>query len=461
MVWATLWALVFGFGLSGFIQAFISKRALRRSLGDRRVISLVRASLFGMASSSCSYAASAMAKSLFAGGADFVTSMVFMFASTNLVLELGIVLLVLLGWPFLAAEIVGGLIMIVLLSLAGSAVFRGERLAGLERRVRGTDRSHQRDHETGESAVKFVVKVRSIGSWADAATYTIGDLKMLRKELVIGFLIAGYLSALVPVHLWSALFVSGHGALTSVENAFLGPLVAIVSFVCSVGNLPLAAALWSGGISFGGVISFIFADLITLPLLLIYRRQYGPVVMTWMLGVSWVVMALAGLATEALFSVLGLTPTSHPRVIVSAATFGFNGTTVLDLLALVVVAGMYYLAHNRDRWSTDNRYARDVICGMQVETETAPARLELDGHTYYFCSEHCQERFVLDPSRYLERSNVSTVTDNLRSQTERYAEDPICHMTVEISPGTLSAEVGGETYYFCGEGCRASFLQRH
>jgi YHS domain-containing protein len=238
-------------------------------------------------------------------------------------------------------------------------------------------------------------------------------------------------------------------------------LVAIVSFVCSVGNLPLAAALWSGGISFGGVVSFIFADLITLPLLLIYRRQYGRAVMLRMLGVSWVVMALAGLATEALFSILAIVPRSRPRVIVSGSIVGLNITTALDVVAIITFGGVYYLARHRDRWSQNDRYAIDVVCGMQVEKETAPSTAEFEDVLYFFCSEHCQIRFDRDPSRFGLSSRSAIVTGMAPDLQDGESEDPVCHMTVTVSEDALSAVVGGETYYFCGEGCRRSFMLEH
>ena len=237
---------------------------MQRVLGDHRPAAVARASGFGMVSSSCSYAASAMAKSLFQKGADFVSSMVFMFASTNLVVELGIVLVVLMGWQFAAAEFVGGPIMIVLLALTSGFVLRGALVARARARLRaGDDESH---HDRTLERTPWRQKLTSRAGWSDAAGYTIADITMLRKELVIGYGVAGFLTVLVPTHVWNAVFVEGHGFWTSLENVLVGPLIAFISFVCSIGNVPMAAALWHGGISFGGVISFIFADLIALPL---------------------------------------------------------------------------------------------------------------------------------------------------------------------------------------------------
>jgi len=400
MFWDTLWALVLGFGLSGAIQAFVSRDEMQSRLGNHRPGTVARAGLYGALSSSCSYAASAMAKSLFARGADFVAAMVFMFASTNLVIELGIVLAVLIGWQFVAAEFAGGIIMIVLLAVAGGLWFRGRALAEA-RQAADQDRSAHQEHGDGRTALARLPwrrRIRSAAGWSDAAGYTMSDLTMLRREMVTGFLVAGFLAVLVPVRAWNAVFLHGHGFWTTLENVIVGPFVAIISFVCSIGNVPLAAALWQGGISFGGVISFIFADLITLPLLLIYRKQYGRRMTLRMLWIFWAVMSLAGLATEGLFRAAGWVPASRAAVVLGD-TLRWNYTTVLDILALGVWAALYWLHRNRERLGGGTGYATDPVCGMQVERQPAPATLEHGGQRYYFCSEHCRDRFAAHPGR--------------------------------------------------------------
>ena len=387
MWWETLWALVLGFGLAGVVQAFVSRQAMQRQLGDHGPAAVARASLYGMVSSSCSYAASALAKSLFARGADFLASIVFMFASTNLVVELGLVLLVLVGWQFLAAEFIGGTIMIVLLVVVGSLWLRGRAIEDARARVgRETDTS-------GAEGSTWKARIRTAAGWSDAAGYTMGDLTMLRKELLIGFTVAGFLSELVPARVWSDLFVQGHGFWTSLENAVVGPFVALISFVCSIGNVPLAAALWKGGISFGGVVAFVFADLIALPLVLVYRKQYGTKMALRMLALFWVVMSAAGLSTEYLFRALDWVPRAVPGV-VAGDTLEWSYTTYLDIAALVAFAGMYWLYRSRDRFGGASGFAKDPICGMQVEIANAPARLTLDGATVYFCCDGCRDRFA-------------------------------------------------------------------
>jgi hypothetical protein len=402
MFWETLWPLILGFTVSGAVQAFVSREAMQAKMGDHGPAAVARASGYGMASSSCSYAASAMAKSLFVKGADFVAASVFMVASTNLVIELGIVLIVLMGWQFAASEFVGGVIMIVLLAFAGGFWLRGRLV--VEARQRLTDQAgHDQDHARYESAAlqrePWATKLHSRGGWADAATYTMADLTMLRKELAIGFTVAGFLAVVVPVQVWNTVFVHGHGGWTTLENVAVGPLIALVSFVCSIGNVPLAAALWKGGISFGGVVSFIFADLISFPLLLIYRRYYGTRLMVRMLVIFWGVMSVAGLATELIFRAAGLVPAIRPAQ-VAPAHFSWDYTTYLNIVFLVLFAVLYWVYRNRARLGGDDGYALDLVCGMQVEVANAPASTLQAGKRFYFCSDRCRVRFEADPERF-------------------------------------------------------------
>jgi uncharacterized membrane protein YraQ (UPF0718 family)/YHS domain-containing protein len=356
-----------------------------------------------MVSSSCSYAATAMAKSLFQKGADFTTAMVFMFASTNLVIELGIVLLVLLGWQFAAAEFIGGPIMITLLALTGSYVIGRQLVKQARDRLQSGQMGDEHDHQAmvGVSSDRqtelenkpWSAKLRSRAAWSDAASYTVADLTMLRRELIIGYVIAGFLAVLVPISAWNAVFLHGHGFWTTLENVIVGPLIAIVAFVCSIGNVPLAAALWNGGIGFGGVIAFIFADLITLPLLLIYRKYYGAKIALRLLLWFWALMSLAGLIVEGLFSVAGLIPQDRSQTMIETR-FEWNYTTFLNIAFIAIGGYLYWLYRNRERFGGGIGYAIDPICGMQVETANAPASCHHDGVDYYFCSDRCAERFA-------------------------------------------------------------------
>jgi uncharacterized membrane protein YraQ (UPF0718 family) len=325
MVWQTLWALALGFSLSGLVQAYVSRARMQRALGTHSPAALGRATFFGAVSSSCSYAASSLAKTLFARGADFTSSMVFMFASTNLVIELGIVLWLLMGWQFALAELIGGLIMITLFALIGPRVFN----AHLMEPVRiGLDQgmSHDAPHEP---------------SLADAARYALADLRMLRWELIIGYLVAGVIDAVVPSRVFGDLFLGGHGFWSDLWQVMVGPFIAVISFVCSVGNVPLANALYVQGLSFGGTVAFVFADLITLPLLLVYRRLFGARITARILVTFWAVMSTAGLLVDLIFKSIGVPrphgDLSHPHV-------HWDHTTVLNILGLAAFGGLLLLS---------------------------------------------------------------------------------------------------------------------
>jgi len=460
MFWETLWALVLGFGLSGAVQAFVSRGTMDRVLGSHRPAAIARAAGLGAASSSCSYAASSMAKTLFARGADFLAAMAFMFASTNLVIELGIVLVVLIGWQFAAGEFVGGAIMIVLLVALGHLALRPDLIEAARARLQRPGQEPASDQDTDSTHPQpWREKLRSLGGWSDAAGYALADIRMLRTEMAIGYLVAGFLAVLVPTSLWHDVFLHGHGPLTTVENVVVGPFIALISFVCSVGNVPLAAALWKGGISFGGVTSFIFADLIALPLVLIYRKFYGGRLALRMLALFWVTMSAAGLATEAIFSAAGLIP-HHRPVQVVAPRFALNYTTGLNIAFLVLFAGIVWLARHRERFGGGAGYATDPVCGMQVQTANAPATRQHLGHPFSFCSDRCAERFDTDPARYASEQAAPepvATPDELPGAGAR-ATDPVCGMSVD--PDTsVSTEHDRQTLYFCGSGCRERFTQ--
>jgi len=391
MFWATLWALILGFTLSGAVQAFVSRDQMQRVMGQRDAASVARASGFGMISSSCSYAASAMAKSLFQNGADFVDAMVFMFASTNLVLELGILLVVLLGWQFAVAQFLGGFIMVVLLALTGGFVVRGALVKRARARLQQGEDDARRAERVEVERLPWRTKLTSRAAWSDAAGYTIADVTMLRKELVIGYGVAGLLTVIVPMGVWNAVFIEGHGFWTSLENALVAPLIAFISFVCSIGNVPMAAALWHGGISFGGVITFIFADLLALPLVLVYRKYYGLRLTLRLVAWFYVVMVAAGLLVEGVFGAFGAIPTSRPETIVESH-FSWNYTTYLNIVFLGVLAVLYWLYRTRARGDA-SAYATDPVCSMQVEKHNAPAHRLVDGQPVWFCSDRCAERY--------------------------------------------------------------------
>src|SRR3954451_23823964 len=340
MFWEILWALVLGFTLSAAVQAVISKAEMTRLLPDDSARSLCLARGLGAASSSCSYAAVALSRSIFRKGADFTAAMVFEFASTNLVIELGVIMAILLGWQFTLGEFVGGPIMIVLLALL-FRTFLSQRLLNEARRQ--ADRGLQglmEGHAEMDMAVTegpFFKRLASPAGFTAISHYFVMDWAAIWRDIAGGLLIAGALGAWVPQSFWQSFFLEGSPALAAIWGPLVGPLVAILSFVCSIGNVPLAAILWNGGISFGGVMAFIFADLIVLPVLNIYRKYYGGRMSLFLLATFYVAMAAAGLIVELLFRLVGLIPEErHAKVV--EASIHWNYTTVLNIVFLVLPA---------------------------------------------------------------------------------------------------------------------------
>ena len=328
MLWEVLWPLVLGFLISAAVQSRVPRESITRVLGKDGVRGVSFATVLGAASSSCSYAAVAVARSLFRKGATFANAILFEFASTNLVFELGLVLLVLLGWQFLAAELVGGLVMIAILAV----VFKYTLRARMVEAARAQADKGLAGRMEGHGAVEMH------GSGLTAIShYFYMDVASLAQDIALGFLISGALAAWVPNSFWEALFATRDPSLAAVWGPIVGPIIAMLTFVCSVGNVPLAVVLWNGGISFGGVISFIFGDLIIIPILNIYRKYYGRRMSLYLLGTSYVAMVLAGFVVEIVFQAFGLVP-EHRNIAVFETAPTWNYTTFLDLAALAVAA---------------------------------------------------------------------------------------------------------------------------
>lgn len=338
MFWEILWPLVLGFALSSIIQAVVSHQAIAKALGGDSPKHLALATLFGIASSSCSYAAVALARSLFQKGASWTSAMAFELASTNLVIELGIILVVLLGWPFMAAEYLGGVLMVLFLAV----IFRLTLTPRLVEMAKAQAEKGRMGRMEGHAAMDMSVsegtfwqKLWSRRGFTAVSHYFVMDWASVWVDIALGLLIAGALAAWVPDSFWRAFFFSNNPTAASIEGPLVGPLVALVSFVCSVGNVPLAAVLWRGGISFGGVVSFIFADLIILPILDIYRKYYGWKVMGYILITFYVTMAAAGYVVEFLFAALGIIPQNR-NVVAFTEGVQWNYTTVLNIIFLVL-----------------------------------------------------------------------------------------------------------------------------
>jgi uncharacterized membrane protein YraQ (UPF0718 family) len=341
MLWEILWALVLGFALSAAVQAVVSKQELRRLLPDDSPRSIAVASGLGAASSSCSYAAVALARSLFRKGADFTAAMAFEIASTNLVVELGILMALVLGWQFTLGEFVGGPLMIVLLALLFRAFLRRglveEARAQADRGALGRMEGHAEMDMSVHGGGSIWRRLRSPAGFTATAGYFVMDWAAIWIDIVGGLLIAGALAAWVPESWWQAIFFEDHPTFAKVWGPFVGPLVAILSFVCSIGNVPLAAVLWNGGISFGGVLSFVFADLIVLPILDIYRKYYGWRMAGFLLGTFYATMVAAGFVVELVFHGLGLVPHDRDAKVVEAH-LAWNYTTMLNVVFLALAA---------------------------------------------------------------------------------------------------------------------------
>ncbi len=340
MFWEILWPLILGFTLSGIVQAVVSHATLASALGKTNAKSLTLATLFGIASSSCSYAAVALARSIFQKGASFTAAMVFELASTNLVIELGIILVVLMGWQFTAAEFVGGILMVILIALIFRFTLTPKLIQMAKTQAEKGAMGRMEGHAAMDMSVSggsFFSRLLSKRGFTAVSNFFVMDWASVWVDIVIGLLIAGALAAWVPNSFWNAFFLTGHPTLAKIEGPLVGPLVAIISFVCSVGNVPLAAVLWRGGISFGGVVSFIFADLIILPILDIYRKYYSWKVMGYILLTFYITMAAAGYVVEFLFEALGIIPTNRNIVAITEGV-QWNYTSILNIIFLLLAA---------------------------------------------------------------------------------------------------------------------------
>ena len=391
MAWEVWWALVLGFAISAIVQAWVPRQRVEGLMSGSGARSVGWATGLGAASSSCSYAAIAIAKSLFQKGASAASALAFQFASTNLVWELGLVLWVLIGWQFTIAEYVGGIVMIILMTVL-LRLFVSRRLEQQAREhALEADSGHQH-HAAGEQ-LSWRERLTSARAWSDVAHNFRGDWQMLWKEITIGFLLAGFI-AQFGNGFFEHLFIRHAPApLPTIENVIIGPIIAVISFVCSVGNVPLAAVLWSGGISFAGALAFLYADLIVIPILLIYRKYYGGKYTVRITALMFVTMVIAALIVNGIFSALGLIPTG-PRPTRSDifSSVQVNYKLALNLLGVAIFAALF--------WLTTRRGATDPVCGMKVDRHKAVTK-ELAGETYYFCSSHCLHAFEADPEQYV------------------------------------------------------------
>jgi uncharacterized membrane protein YraQ (UPF0718 family)/YHS domain-containing protein len=401
MAWEVWWALVLGFFISAVVQAWVPRERIQSSLSGEGLRPVARATGLGAASSSCSYAAIAIAKSLFAKGASAASALAFQFASTNLVWELGLVLWVLIGWQFTLAEYIGGLIMIASMWL----MLRRFVSRQLERQAREHAQKaatgHQ--HHAAGGQVGWRERLTSASSWSDVAHNFRGDWQMLWKEITTGFLLAGFI-ALLGDDFFNGLFLNdAPTGVQTIWGALIGPLIAVLSFVCSVGNVPLAAVLWTGGISFAGVMAFIFADLIVLPIIVAYRKYYGTAFALRITALMFVTMVVAALVVDLLFGAVGLIPSNRPSTEDVFGTIELDYKAILNALGLVIFAVLFAI--------TVRRGTIDPMCGMTVDRSKALTALN-NGETLYFCSSDCRDEFRTSSSPAPEASATEVLGEH-------------------------------------------------
>jgi len=367
MAWEVWWALVLGFFISAVVQAWVPRERIERTLSGSGPGPIARATGLGAASSSCSYAAIAIAKSLFQKGASAASALAFQFASTNLVWELGLVLWLLLGWQFTIAEYLGGIVMILLMTVMLRLFVSRELEQQARDHASDADRGH--DHPSPAQELSLRQRLTTARAWTDVAQNFRGDWQMLWKEIAIGFFLAGFIAQFGNGFFESLFIHNAPAPLPTIENVILGPIIAVLSFVCSIGNVPLAAVLWSGGISFGGVLAFLFADLIVLPIIAIYRKYYGTAFALRVTALMFVTMVIAALIVDGVFGLAGIIPSgARPTRADIFSSVQVDYKLFLNLLGAGIFATLL--------WMTRGRGTPDHACGMNADRADA---LEL-GH---------------------------------------------------------------------------------
>ncbi|EMA27631.1 permease (plasmid) [Haloarcula sp. NS06] len=433
-LWTAAWAIIMGLTITSLVQVYVSKERMAQVLGEGDLTGLTKATVFGAASSGCSFGAVAIGKGLFKKGAHAVNFLAFMFASTNLIVELGLMILILLGWEFLVAELLGGLILIAVMAAIVHLTLPENLFNEVREKLNERDRQagvtedptcgmEGKDEYTlttdGGETLKFCSEgcmetyrqeTSSSGGWRDellswGGWYKVGnqyrkEWSMIWKDIVAGFLISGFVIVFVPQWVWNTLFIQGDGLLVTAENAVMGVIIAVLSFVGSMGNVPFAVALWGGGVSFAGIIAFVYADLITVPVLNVYRKYYGWKVMLYILGVFFVTMAFTGFLMELLFDALGIVPDLAGGETATEQTyFELNYTFYLNIIAFALSGFLLYVY--RRGLGAPGQY-RDPVCGMRTDDEGPSA--SHDGTTYYFCSKKCKRTFEEEPTEFTNQS---------------------------------------------------------
>ena len=437
-LWLAGWAIMSGILITSFVQVYVSKERMAGILGEETLANIGKSTVFGAASSGCSYGAVAIGKGIFRKGAHPTNVFAFMFASTNLIVELGLMTWILLGWEFLLAEIIGGFVLIALVGMivhyrlpeelfnrVREELDEEDKERGVEQDPTcGTEGKDEYSLEIDGETYKFCSRgcmesfqqqhaghgrirddLRSWGGWYKLANQYRKEWTMLYRDVIMGFFIAGFVLVFVPQWIWEFLFLEGDSVLVSTQNAFMGVTLAIISFVGSIGNVPFATALWiGGGIGFAGVIAFIYSDLITIPVLNILRKYYGWKVMLYILAVFFVTMALTGVLMELLFDLFGLVPdvATESADPTKQSFFELDYTFVLNTVFLGL-SGFLFWVYWRGLGAPGKH--RDPICGMRAADDGPTATY--NGETYYFCSEICRNAFEENPQTYLRTEETA------------------------------------------------------
>lgn len=356
--WMALWAFVLGYVISSLIQIFVTEKRMQQAMGKQEAKGVLLGTVFGFISSSCSFAALASTKSLFKKGASFVASIAFLLASTNLVIELGIIISLFLGWQFVVGEYVGG-ILLILCSWLLIKVINPVKL--IKQARKNLDEGHEMDEDTSA----FKKKIRNPESWAKVGKQYTMEWKMVWKDVTVGFTIAGIVAAFVPDSFFQTLFInSGNGAtqdagfFTVLEHVIIGPVAAFCTFIGSMGNIPLAALLYGKGVTFGGIMAFIFSDLVVFPILRINAKYYGWKMSFFILFLLFTSLVFTSLALHYGLQLADLLPDpSAGKSITDQEHFQIDYTFFLNLAFLIISGVLVYLGFVKGK---DVKYHKEM-----------------------------------------------------------------------------------------------------
>jgi uncharacterized membrane protein YraQ (UPF0718 family) len=438
-----LWPILLGVLITAAIETFVNKDRMAGILGGSDIATTAKASGFGALSSACTFGAVTITQTLFKKGASKESTLAFSFASTNLVFELGILIYILLGPAFLVAELAGGFLLISIMYLLVRAFVPDEVFEDARRRMRGQEQEGDDEIRTEDPFCGYTGRpdltyrhegttyrfhspaclegfkqqvaahgdlkdqVRGVGGWYRVAVNYFNTMSKIYRTVIYGFLLAGFIVGLVPTSFWSALFPDADGPLGVTVNAVMGVTAGVFSFIGSIGNVPFAAALWVSGVSFGGVVALIYADLITVPVLQLWASFFGRKVMWIIFGTFFVTMAVSAIIMEYAFSVLGLIPERPDAAEIIRLDIGLDPKLIITVFMLALTAGLYLVMRRERRRAerSEGEEVRDPVCGVLVDAADATESRRLDGHAVHFNSRFCAKAFDRDPQRFVDAAS--------------------------------------------------------